>query len=226
MKWAKVKFPLAKNDMPKFTQKKVRAYNEQEISKLFAEATRDEADLLSFLLCTGARDKEAQFACWSDIDFTCKVYTVTEHLDLGYKPKDREEGPIPIPDQLVEVLQLRRKRYPHTRLIFPGKSGNPNGHALRIIKKLALRAGVNCGHCTNKKGQSCATHPVCRHVILHKMRKTFATFLHQNGASARTIMGLLRHSDLEVTLRYLAGQDDNTTRAISNVAFARFGGAA
>jgi len=97
---------------------------------------------------------------------------------------------------------------------------------LRIIKSLALRAGVNCGHCTNKAGKSCASHPVCRHVLLHKLRKTFATVMHESGASSRTIMGLLRHSDLETTMKYLAEQDAEKTRAISNAAFAQFGSAA
>lgn len=108
------------------------------------------------------------------MDLIPKTYTATEHLDLGYKPKDKEEGTLPLRDLLVDRLLARRKRYPHTRLIFPGKDGNPNGHALRLVKSLALRAEVNCVLCVTKQGSSCANHPVCRHVLLHKMRKTFA----------------------------------------------------
>ena len=33
-----------------------------------------------------------------------------EKLDLGFTPKDKEEGAIPIPDSLVELLQARRRR--------------------------------------------------------------------------------------------------------------------
>lgn len=223
LKWAGLNSPLKKQDWPKYTEKAVRAYNNFEIGQMFAHASRDEADLLLFLLCTGVRDQEAACACWSDIDLIRKTYTVTEHPDLGFRPKDKEEGDIPIPDVLVEALTERRKRSPRARLVFPGRNGKPNGHALRIVKRLALRAGVNCGHCINRKGLSCANHPVCRQFILHKMRKTFATNLHENGASARTIMRLLRHSDLETTLKYLAGQDDDKTREISSAAFGRFG---
>lgn len=121
-------------------------------------------------------------------------------------------------------------RYPKSRLIFPTSEAKPNGHALRIIKSLALRAGVNCGHCVNKRGQSCAEYPVCRNVILHRLRKTYATRLHRSGVPARTIMGWLRHSDLATTLLYLAeGDDDQQTRAQINSAFGQFdqiGGAA
>jgi integrase len=79
--------------------------------------------LLHFLLCTGAREQDAQYVCWSDVDLERKTYTVTEHLDLGYRPKDKEEGTLPIPDLLVNVLRNRRERYPRTRLIFPGQRG-------------------------------------------------------------------------------------------------------
>jgi integrase/recombinase XerD len=73
---------------------------------------------------------------------------VTEHTDLGFKPKDSEEGTIPLFDPLIETLRQRRRRYPNSRPIFPGR-GKVNVHMLRTIKALALRAGINCGHCTN-----------------------------------------------------------------------------
>jgi integrase/recombinase XerD len=217
---------LKGKDKPKYTAKKVRGYNGVELGKMFDQATTDEADLLHFLLCTGTREGEMRFACWSDVDLVAKTYTVTEHRQLGFIPKDKEEGTIPLPDVLVDRLIARRKRYPKTQLIFLSKENSPEGHALRIVKRLALRAGVNCGHCVNKQGKSCATHPVCYHVFLHKLRKTYATTLHNNGVSARTIMGFLRHSELNTTLRYLADGDDEQTRAKVNATFNSFGGGA
>jgi hypothetical protein len=46
-------------------------------------------------------------------------------------------------------------------LVFPGPKGKPNGHFLRVLQNLALRAGLNCGECVNKKGQSCNVKPIC-----------------------------------------------------------------
>lgn len=207
---------------PQYTEKKVRAYSQSDLDKMFAVASIDEADLLHFLLTTGAREQEAQYACWSDVDLDGKTYTITEHLDLGFCPKDKEEGTVPLPDTLIERLKVRRVRYPKSRLLFPRADGSPDGHLLRTIKRLALRAGINCGFCINKRGQSCAKHPVCKHVILHKLRKTYATTLHRNGISARTIMRYLRHSDLDTTLKYLADEDDDNTREIVNKTFARY----
>ncbi len=86
------------SDLPQCTTKKVRAYNPGELANMYEHATLDESDLLTFLLCPGARVQEAQFVCGPDVDLIRKTYTVTEHLDLAYKPKDKEEGTLPIPD--------------------------------------------------------------------------------------------------------------------------------
>jgi integrase/recombinase XerD len=162
------------------------------------------------------------YATWRDVDFAGKTFTVREKLDLGFTPKDKEEGSIPIPDSLVKLLTARREQLPGTRLIFPHPDGNPEGHFLRILKGLAFRAGLNCGECYNKAGQCCATSPTCTRFILHRFRKTFATMHHEAGVSARTIQRWLRHSSLETTLAYLAGSDDQSeqTRAKVNNTFA------
>lgn len=215
---------LTGKDKPRFTEKQVRSYNGHELGTMLGVASDDERDLLLFFLCTGTREQEAQYACWSDIDLVGKRYTITEHLDLGFRPKDKEEGAIPLADVLVERLVERRKRYPKTRLIFAGRNGLPDGHLLRIVKRLGLTAGANCGQCTNKAGLSCATHPVCRHIILHKLRKTYATELHRNHVPARTIQSFLRHSSLETTLRYLADITDEKTIEQVNNTFGAFGG--
>jgi integrase/recombinase XerD len=74
---------LKGKDLPQYTEKKARAYNPGQLTKLFAEATQDETDLLHFFLCAGAREQEAKFVFWTDVDLQLKTYTITEHLDLG-----------------------------------------------------------------------------------------------------------------------------------------------
>jgi integrase/recombinase XerD len=219
-----LKWPLLKTDRIKFTEKTVSAYSPEDIQTLMAAADRDEADLFQFLLCTGVREQEAMYATWRDVDFNGRTFQVREKLDLKFTPKDKEEGKIPIPDSLVELLRARRKRHPNSRLIFPHPNGKANGHFLRILKTAALRAGLNCGECYNKAGKCCATSPICSCIGLHRFRKTFATMHHEAGVSARTIQRWLRHSDLETTLRYLAGADDTSekTRAQVNNTFAAF----
>jgi integrase/recombinase XerD len=112
-----------KGDMPKFTKKNVRKYGDSVLDRMFEHATLDESDLLNVFLESGVREQEGKYACWPDVDFDAKTYSITEHLDLGFLPKDSEEGTIRISDSLIETLRARRKRYPTGRLIFPGPNG-------------------------------------------------------------------------------------------------------
>jgi len=216
-----IEWPLRRSDQPRFTEKVVSAYSEDDLRKLMLAADCDERDLFQFLLSTGAREQEAQFATWQDIDFRAKTFLVKEKRDLGFTPKDSEEGAIPVPDSLLELLRERHRRYPTSRLIFPTTDGKPNGHLLRILQRVALRAELNCGFCVTKTGRCCSDHACCKQWGLHRFRKTFATYHHESGVSARTIQRWLRHSDLETTLRYLAGSDDTSvhTRDRVNASF-------
>jgi len=198
-----LEWPMKSTDRVKYTEKVVEAYSTEDLRKLFAAATQEETELFQFFLCTGMREQEVMYATWHDVDFNRQTAKISEKLDLGFTPKDKEERVIPVPDTLVTLLKSRRLRYPGTKLIFPLPDGRPNGHMLRVLKRLAERAGlVSTG--------------------LHKFRKTFATMHHEAGVPARTIQRWLAHSSLDTTLRYLAGSDDRSesTRVRVNSTFA------
>ncbi len=192
----------------KYTEKKVRAYRPDELKTLFSAATPDEWLLFQFFLGTGAREQEGMYACWEDIDFQDGIFTVREHLDLGFRPKDCEEREVPLPDHLVGALKQRFLVNGNQRLIFPNpRTGRPEGHFLRKLKDLAKRAGLNPDDCG-----------------LHKFRKSYATLQHENGTSARTIQRRLGHSALETTLAYLEAADvrsEESRRQVNGV-FAAF----
>jgi integrase len=163
-----VTWPLMKSDRVKFTEKQVVAYSVEVLQRLFQEADREEYELFQFLLCTGVREQEAMFAAWKDVDFNGKSFKVSEKLDLGFVPKDKEESVIPIPDSLAALLKSRRERHPDARLIFPLHDGKPNGHMLRTLQRLAHRAGLNCGGCYNRAGHCCKNRPMCKGWGLHR----------------------------------------------------------
>ncbi|MGI9070508.1 MAG: tyrosine-type recombinase/integrase [Bryobacteraceae bacterium] len=217
-------WPLKTKDIPEYTEKFVTVYDPEAIQTILSAATPDEYDLLSFFLCTGGREQDVEFARWPNIHFRTKKFLIEENLPAGYTPKDREEAAIPIPDYLIDLLRARRKRNLDAEFIFPTERGKPDRHLLRIVKRVALRAGLNCGHCKTKRGLSCRKHPVCKTWILHTWRKCFATYHHRNGFPARQIQKWLRHSDLETTLRYLACADDESpeTRQQVNSTFDDF----
>ena len=218
-------WPLLATDKPRYVKKTVTAYSEEELETLLASASRDEWDLFQFLLCTGGREQDVQFAVWSDIRFNQHIFQITQKPDYKYEPKGGHEEQIPLPDSLIASLKQRKLTYPDSHFIFPTQQGKPDGHLLRILKRCALRAGLNCGGCVAKNGQRCATHPVCKRWDLHKFRRTFATMHHANGVPVRTIQRWLRHKDLETTLRYLAGADDTTPQSRNRIngTFAKLG---
>jgi len=132
----------------------------------------------------------------------------------------KAERRVPLPDSLVQALTLRHAANPDSLYLFPNKQGRPNGHFLRMPKKLAKRAGLNCGECFNVgngKKQSCSKGPVCDKFELHKFRCSFATLHHEAGVLARQIQQWLGHSDLTTTLRYPAISDDRNQRTRDRV---------
>ena len=124
-------------------------------------------------------------------NFSDKTFTGHSKRNRGCGPKDKEERTIPLPDTLVAARRHRKAKQRGSLYLFSNALGRPNGHFLRVLKKLALRAGLNCGECVSKKGLSCKEHPVCDSRSLHKFRRTFATIHHESGVSARTLQAWL-----------------------------------
>jgi integrase len=159
---------------------------------------------------------------WRDIDWTKGTYYVhpkTWTSNFSGKPKSfavktHETRHIPLTRELLDLLKARRadKKNPaHARWIFPNQSGDPDGHHLRKFKKLVYQAGLNCGHCTNedwKEGKTCSSKPEgCKEHFLHRLRKTCATFWHEQGIPLRNIQKYLGHKSLDTTQKYLGVKD-------------------
>lgn len=203
---------LKKTDKPKFTKRAPNAYSKEFVTRLLSACDAEERLVFRFFLLSGCREQEVSYACWSDLDLSRRMLTIQKKDDLNWTLKDYEERSVPLPSDLVDELKARREQRPDDRFIFPTKAGKPEGHFLRALKLVALRAGLNCGHCKSKNGQRCSKYAVCKHVELHRFRRTFATMHHQNDVSVHTLMRWLGHSDLETTLAYLAAADDENAQ--------------
>lgn len=110
------------------------------------------------------------------------------------------------------------------------QQGKPDNHFLRKLKRIALRAGLNCGQCrttitegryekSKKVEVSCKSRPVCQHFYLHRFRKTCASRWEQHGVPIRTIQHYLGHKNLETTMIYLGVTDSEKLRGNINAAF-------
>jgi integrase/recombinase XerD len=213
-----MKNPFPWDEMPTIEEEPAVAYSSDELDKLFAEMNAGEKLRYNFFLGSGCRDKEVTYASWKDLDFERGTYHVRRKEDVGFNPKSHESREVPLPTDLLTMLREAKKKPTHPGWIFVNDDGRPDNHLLRKLKRIALRAGLNCGHCksivTKGKGDnkrevevSCKTDPVCEHWYLHRLRKTCATRWQENGIPVRTIQTWLAHKNLETTMLYLGVTD-------------------
>lgn len=196
---------LRKTDKPTFVKKNRLMYQPEQLKALFSACGPDDRILFLFFLLTGERKAEVQFSAWYDIDFNNQCVRVSRKPELGFDPKDKEEREIPVPAQLIAALkEYKRKQTgpnPH-QLLFPGESGIPDSHLDRRLKRVAHKAGLNCGRCVGEEGK-CADGPYCSWWILHRFRHNFATNALESGVSIRTLLDWMGHSDLKTVMIYL-----------------------
>jgi len=223
-----IKNPLPWDEMPTIEVDPAVPFEKEELDKLFAAMTPEESIRYKFFLGTGCRDKEVTFAAWQDIDFAKRIYHVRAKPDMGFTPKSHESRDVPLPTSLVDLLKARKKNAPHPRWIFVNDDGRPDNHFLRKLKRIALRAGLNCGQCETEvtKGRkphkvkvTCETDPICEHFYLHRFRKTCATRWQESGIPIRTIQVWLSHKSLETTMLYLGVTDSEKLRGKIDSAF-------
>lgn len=198
---------IGPSDWPEYVEKIRVIYEPEEIGALLCHALHDEAIFIKFMVASGFRDCEERFLIWRDIDLRNCVARVTAKPSWGFKPKNWEERVVPLPSSMMEQLgELKeRRRARPADLVFPNSKGNPDSANDMIVKRVAQRAGLNCGQCITKHGNKCAEGPHCQHFFLHKFRHTFATEHLRHGIDIRTLQTWMGHRDIKSTMVYLKG---------------------
>jgi len=199
---------LRKRDWPKFVDPMRPMYEAEELKALLAACHDRERVLFLFYLLTGMRKKEVRYCTWRDVDFQNHVVRVTAKPQWGFKPKNKEEREIPIPEALLTELKAHKERQSAAQktsnLVFPTATGEPDRKHELKLKRIAYRAGLNCGRCTSRHGNTCSTGGYCSNWFLHKFRHTFATQnLQDHICDIRTLQQWLGHNDLASTMVYL-----------------------
>jgi integrase/recombinase XerD len=182
-------------DERKRAMRKPSVYTQEELNKLFTTCDEFEKAIFATLLLTGLRKRELYFLTWRDVDLKRATIRVTGEGKNGFSPKDYEERVIPIPPDLVQLLQGLPKT---PEWVFPNQKGDRLNHLLRRFKEIASRAGIE-------------------HATLHKFRHTYATRLLEKGCDIVTVQHLLGHSDLETTRQYLNPDDSLKRKAVSQL---------
>jgi integrase/recombinase XerD len=178
-------------------EREPEVYTEAELKAFFEACQNHDGLLFQIFLLTGFREDEIKYLTWDDIDGTTATLRVTPKPQYDFEIKDHEERAVVIPYQLLGHLLLYRMIveaaaenegrdvYP---LIFPTKTGRPNGHMLEKCKRIAKRAGLDPNR-----------------FWLHKFRSHYATMLLRSGLDIITVRKMLGHKPgSEATFRYLA----------------------
>jgi integrase/recombinase XerD len=199
---------LHKRDWPKFVDPIRPIYEPEELRAILAACNEAERVLFLFYLLTGMRDKEVRYCAWRDVDFRGHVVRVTAKPQWGFKPKNKEEREIPVPATLLTELRALKGRQDGSKnprnLVFPTVTGEPDKNHEWKLKRIAYKAGLNCGRCTSRHGNRCSEGEYCSNWFLHKFRHTFATRnLQDHVCDIRTLQLWLGHSDLASTMVYL-----------------------
>jgi integrase len=147
----------------------------------------------------GLREQELMYAEWGDVDKDASAFRVQGKRKWDFRVKDSEQREIPIPADLLEMLEEWKEKHKGTRLIVGTASDKPNAKLLRTLKRLAKRAELNCGMCKGCTG----TSKECGEWTLHKLRRTYCTTLLRNGLDLKTVQHYMGHADLASTMRYL-----------------------
>jgi integrase len=173
----------------------------KEAYRFFSNGRVSEEQILAgHFLATQERIREQELVHleWADIDWDGKVLRVRNKPQYDFKVKDSEQRDIPIPSDVLSALKKRRKTHGECSLILATSGYLPNHKLLRTLKRLAHRAGLNCGKCSG-----CIERNECQEWELHRFRRTYATNLLRNDVDIRTVQALMGHADLDSTLRYL-----------------------
>ena len=149
-------------------------------------------DIIMVALLTGLRKSNVLELRWEQINFNDKVIEIERQNNKGKKILF-----IPITDKLYNLLmELEPKSEGYVFV-------NPNtGQPYKDLRKMF---------------NSCLEQVDIKDFHFHDLRRTFGTWLLEEGVDIRTIQYLLGHSDLSTTERYLAYNKNRNIEAMNKL---------
>jgi integrase len=191
--------------VPEYVEELPEIYSDEELQRFFAACDPFNELIFQTLLKAGLREKELVYLEKRDLNFKRGTLKVSVKPYYEFDTKTYHEREIAIPEELVERLKSLVATTA-SNLVFPTNTGRPNHKLLRTCKRIARRAGLNCGRCEHKGKQkqlNCREHDVCEQWFLHKFRATFASTNLQRGMDIKTVQYQLGHNDIQSTMRYV-----------------------
>ncbi len=182
---------LGKNDRPRYVETEVEIFEDDQLTDLYRVCSLYHRMLYDFLLMTGFREQEAMYITWENVRFGANIVEMRWKPQFHWSPKAYKEREVPVPDELLVALEIYRKSLPARRaapaaLVFSTRSGRPDTHMIRALKRNANKAALNP-----------------EDFWLHKFRATFATTHLRAGVDLKTVMAWMGQTTMDSIIRYL-----------------------
>ncbi len=151
---------------PRHEEELPTIYSRDEISSLLGAANEYIHLLIQVALKCGLRDQELMHLEYADINWEESTLRVQGKARWGFVVKDKEQRDVPIAADVLAELMAWKEKHEGKRLILGTESDQPNRKMLRSVKRMAKRAGLNCGRCDGCHSR----RRECQEFTLHKSR--------------------------------------------------------
>ena len=203
--------PAAEVDPPKFIGAPMKVLTEAQLDTFMAAIEKDEFwhDFFYTAVTTGLRRGEICGLMWRDFDENAGTLKILRsvnvpkrgEMEIGETKTERGRRTIRLPPSTVQRLK-ERKKHAVSQWIFPEplapeKPVRPSA-AYYWMKVLLKEAGLP-------------------HIRFHDLRHTFATHALASGVDAKTLSGILGHTNASFTLDTYTHVTPDMQRAASDV---------
>jgi integrase len=187
------------------------AYSLEEIDVMLAVVAEPGATVIATAAYTGARRGEIRGMNWENYNEGELMIANSVWNGLVTGPKSpKSKAPIPIIKRLGNRLDLHRMRLgnPESGPLFPNEAGRP-ADLNNMLNRLILPVLNRCAICKKPKSvhRPDADHEYKRDASLpewhgwHAFRRGLASNLYRLGVPDKTIQAILRHADVNTTMK-------------------------
>ncbi|WP_258230742.1 tyrosine-type recombinase/integrase [Orientia tsutsugamushi] len=177
-------------------QARERRLSYDEMTKFLQVLCREESvlirDFALLALYTGARKRNVLEMEWDNIDFVRKIWHIP-------KTKNGKAQNIPLTDEIIEILQARKLASKSKCVLSTDRSKSWHlEHPYRGWYKICKKACI-------------------KNLRIHDLRRTFASYMADEGAGQYIIRTALNHSDIKSTSIYTKVSLEPVRQYISKV---------
>ena len=169
----------------------------EEISRFFKATKHDPnpiaSDALSLLLMTGLRSGEVTSARWENFDADNRLLFLP-------KTKSGKARTVVLSDEACRLIQ---SQLPVSEFIFHGKDRRkPIVNLKKPLARILAIAGIT------------------KHIRIHDLRHSFATYAVNNGIPLEQVKEMLGHSTIQMTLRYAKVGHETLRNSLNSLSMA------